>query len=121
MSVGLSRQKIKYIKDLSNKWDQIEIKLSNIKLMTDQEIRDILLDVKGIGQWTVDMFLIFSLVRPDIFPTGDLAMQKGFCILNNLDSKPSVDEMIQYSEIWRPYRTIASWYLWILVEGPTEW
>tara|TARA_B100000686_G_C16422226_1_gene777763 strand:+ start:130 stop:744 length:615 start_codon:yes stop_codon:yes gene_type:complete len=121
MSVGLSGQKIKYIKDLSNKWDQIEIKLSNIKLMTDQEIRDILLDVKGIGHWTVDMFLIFSLVRPDIFPTGDLAMQKGFCILNNLDSKPSVDEMIQYSEIWRPYRTIASWYLWILVEGPTEW
>ena len=107
MSVGLSGQKIKYIKDLSNKWDQIEIKLSNIKLMTDQEIRDILLDVKGIGHWTVDMFLIFSLVRPDI--------------LNNLDSKPSVDEMILYSEIWRPYRTIASWYLWILVEGPTEW
>ena len=84
-------------------------------------IRDILLDVKGIGHWTVDMFLIFSLVRPYIFPTGDLAMQKGFCILNNLDSKPSVDEMIQYSETWRPYRTIASWYLWILVEGPTEW
>ena len=121
MSVGLSRQKIKYINDLSNKWYQIEIKLANINKMTDQEIRNILLDVKGIGQWTVDMFLIFSLLRPDIFPSRDLAIQKGFCILNNLDCKPSIDEMIESSKLWKPYRTIASWYLWKLIDGPTEW
>ena len=99
MSVGLSGQKVKY----------------------NQEIRNILLDVKGIGQWTVDMFLIFSLMREDVFPSGDLAIQKGFCILNDLDSKPSIDEINESSKLWEPYRTIAAWYLWKLIDGPTEW
>ena len=121
MSVGLSGQKVKYIKDLSNKWPRIEKKFLNINKMTDQEIRNILLDVKGIGRWTVDMFLIFSLMREDVFPSGDLAIQKGFCILNDLDSKPSIDEINESSKLWEPYRTIASWYLWKLIDGPTEW
>ena len=121
ISVGLSGQKVKYIKDLSNKWPRIEKKLLNINKMTDQDIRNILLDVKGIGQWTVDMFLIFSLMREDVFPSGDLAIQKGFCILNDLDSKPSIDEINESSKLWEPYRTIAAWYLWKLIDGPTEW
>jgi len=121
MSVGLSRQKIKYIKDLSNKWDQIEIKLSNIKLMTDQEIRDILLDVKGIGQWTVDMFLIFSLARPDVFPAGDLVIQKGYAKLYNMINLPNKNEMLKGAERWKPYRTLACLYLWDMIDGPFQW
>ena len=121
MLVGLSGQKIKYIKDLSNKWDQIEIKLSNIKLMTDQEIRDILLDVKGIGHWTVDMFLIFSLARPDVFPTGDLVIQKGYAKLHNMINLPNKNEMLKGAEKWKPYRTLACLYLWNMIDGPFEW
>ena len=121
MSVGLSGQKIKYIKDLSNKWDQIEIKLSNIKLMTDQEIRDILLDVKGIGQWTVDMFLIFSLARPDVFPASDLVIQKGYAKLYNMINLPNKNEMLKGAEKWKPYRTLACLYLWDMIDGPFQW
>ena len=81
-------------------------------MMSNHEISKTLLKVKGIGQWTVDMFLIFSLMREDVFPSGDLAIQKGFCILNDLDSKPSIDEINESSKLWKPYRTIAAWYLW---------
>ena len=93
----------------------------NVERLTDEEISKELIQIKGIGQWTVDMYLIFSIMREDVIPSGDLAIQKGFCILNDLDSKPSIDEINESSKLWEPYRTIAAWYLWKLIDGPTEW
>ena len=120
-SVGLSNQKANYIRDLSEKWDGGEIDLSNVESMSDEEISTELIKVKGIGQWTADMFLMFTLVRPDVFPFGDLGIQKGFMILNKMDRLPKPNEMEKEAEQWRPYRTVAAWYLWKIVDGPFEW
>ncbi|MDP6991579.1 MAG: DNA-3-methyladenine glycosylase [Candidatus Marinimicrobia bacterium] len=120
-SVGLSKQKANYIRDLSEKWDRGEIDLSNVESMSDEEISTELIKVKGIGQWTADMFLMFTLVRPDVFPLGDLGIQKGFMILNKMDRLPKPNEMEEEAEQWRPYRTVAAWYLWKIVDGPFEW
>ena len=80
-----------------------------------------MIKVKGIGQWTVDMFLIFSLARPDVFPTGDLVIQKGYAKLYNMKNLPNKDEMLKGSEKWKPYRTLACLYLWEIIDGPFEW
>ncbi len=120
-SVGLSNQKANYIRDLSEKWDGGAIDLSNVDAMTDEEISTELIKVKGIGQWTADMFLMFTLVRPDVFPLGDLGIQKGFMGLNKMDRLPTPKEMELEAEKWRPYRTVAAWYLWKIVDGPFEW
>jgi len=120
-SVGLSNQKANYIRDLSEKWKRGEVDLSNIESMSDEAISDELIKVKGIGQWTADMFLMFTLVRPDVFPFGDLGIQKGFMILNKMDRLPKPNEMEKEAEQWRPYRTVAAWYLWKIVDGPFEW
>ena len=116
-----SKQKIIYLYDLSINWEQIETQFSNIEKMRNREISNILLDVKGIGQWTIDMFLIFSLARPDVFPSGDLAIQKGFAFIKNMDTLPTIKYMIDESEIWKPYRTVASLYLWKINDGEFEW
>jgi len=76
---------------------------------------------KGIGQWTVDMFLIFSLNRPDILPLNDLVIQKGYAKLRNMDRLPTKDEIKNGAEKWKPYRTLASLYLWNIIDGPFEW
>ncbi|MBT3479665.1 MAG: DNA-3-methyladenine glycosylase 2 family protein [Candidatus Marinimicrobia bacterium] len=120
-SVGLSNQKATYILDLSDKWEKEEIDLSNVDEISDEEISVELIKVKGIGQWTADMFLMFTLVRPDVFPLGDLGIQKGFMGLNKMDRLPNPKEMETEAEQWRPYRTVAAWYLWKIVDGPFEW
>ena len=84
--------------------------------MTDEEIREHLLVVKGVGRWTADMFLMFTLYRPDVLPTGDLAIQKGFQKLFKLKEMPDPETMIRLSRSWQPYRTVASWYLWELAD-----
>ena len=119
--VGLSKQKIIYLKELSKQWNRIQRKFSNIQMMTNHEISKILLEVKGIGQWTVDMFLIFTLCREDVFPSGDLAIKKGFAIIRNMNTLPTEKYMSEESTIWKPYRTIASLYLWKISDGEFEW
>ena len=76
---------------------------------------------KGIGQWTVDMFLIFSLARPDVFPAGDLVIQKGYAKLYNMINLPNKNEMLKGAEKWKPYRTLACLYLWDMIDGPFQW
>ncbi len=120
-SVGLSNQKANYIRDLSEKWHRGEVDLSKVNLMSDEEISTELIKVKGIGQWTADMFLMFTLVRPDVFPFGDLGIQKGFMGLNKMDHLPTPKEMEMEADMWRPYRTVAAWYLWKLVDDPFKW
>jgi len=120
-SSGLSYQKVNYIRDLSEKWQDGTMNLTNIDSMTDEEISSELIKVKGIGQWTADMFLMFTLGRPDVFPFGDLGIQKGFMILTNMNHLPTKKEMERKTKKWQPYRTVAAWYLWKLVDGPFKW
>ena len=90
-------------------------------MMSNYEISKILLEVKGIGQWTVDMFLIFTLAREDVFPSGDLAIKKGFATIRNMNILPTEKYMSEESKIWKPYRTVASLYLWKISDGEFEW
>ena len=120
-SSGLSYQKANYIRDLSEKWQDGTVNLSDIDSMTDEEISSELIKVKGIGQWTADMFLMFTLGRPDVFPFGDLGIQKGFMVLTNMNRLPVQKEMERKTKKWQPYRTVAALYLWKLVDGPFKW
>lgn len=109
---GLSAMKISYIKDLSNRIEKREIKISSLHKMTDDEIVLHLTQVKGIGRWTAEMFLIFSLGRPDVLPVGDLGLKKGIQRLYSMSDLPKENEIERLAEKWRPYRTVATWYLW---------
>ena len=120
-NVGISRQKSGYIKNIANAFDEGLVNETQLHKLSDKEIIDQLVKIKGVGRWTAEMFLIFTLRRPDIFPVTDLGVQKGFQIYYNLDELPSIDMMNEKSENWKPYRTIMSLYLWFAVEGPFEW
>jgi len=80
--------------------------------MTDEEIVQQAIVVKGIGRWTVEMLLIFHLGRPDVFPVDDLAVRKGFMMMRGEKDMPKPKFLLNYGEIWRPWRSVASWYLW---------
>jgi len=118
---GLSNQKVTYILDLSKKYVEGALQLDELNQKSDKEISAQLIQVKGIGQWTADMFLIFTLGRENIFPLGDLGVKKGVAIIENLNKLPTEKHMAEISEKWQPYRTIAAWYMWKLVDGPFEW
>lgn len=119
---GISPQKMKYLRDLATKFldGVIDPKLFN--KMSDEEIRQHLVSVKGVGRWTADMFLMFTLNRMDVLPTGDLGIQKGFQKLFKLKKLPDGRKMEKLAKDWSPYRTVASWYLWRVVdEGESNW
>ena len=119
-SVGLSNQKASYIHNIANAFYTGTIP-KNINAIDDNEVIECLTTIKGVGPWTAEMFLMFTLNRPDVFPVTDLGIQKGFQLFFQLDKLPRPDQMIKNADPWRPYRTLASWYLWRLVEGPFEW
>ncbi|MCH7648592.1 MAG: DNA-3-methyladenine glycosylase 2 family protein [Thaumarchaeota archaeon] len=109
---GLSGMKVKYIKDLSKNIESKKLKLRSLSKLSDDEIVEQLTRVKGIGRWTAEMFLIFSLGRMDVLPVGDLGLKKGVQLLNSSTKLPTPDEIEELAEKWRPYRTVATWYLW---------
>ena len=109
---GVSSQKITYLKDLSKRVSQGEIDLESLRTMEDEKIMGLLDQVKGIGPWTVQMLLIFTLGRPDVFPMDDLGVKQGLRKVYSLRELPKKDEMKRLAENWRPYRTVASLYLW---------
>ena len=119
-SVGLSNQKASYIHNIANAFYAGTVP-KDIDIIGDNEVIECLTTIKGVGPWTAEMFLMFTLNRPDIFPVTDLGIQKGFQSFFQLDELPRPDQMIEKAEPWSPYRTLASWYLWRLVEGPFEW
>ena len=86
--------------------------MSALRRLSDQEVTDELIKLRGVGPWTAQMFLMFSLGRPDVFPTRDLGIVNSVSALYDLSSPVTEDELLQISVTWRPYRTIASWYLW---------
>ena len=110
-SIGLSRQKIKYLKSLAEHVESGKLKFDVFENMTDQEIVDELVMVKGIGVWTAQMFLMFSMGRMDVFSTLDLGLRNA---LKKLLNKPEMtfEEIEVYSHKWKPYRSIVSHYLW---------
>ena len=113
---GLSFQKINYVRNLADYFENNSLKKKEVERMTDEEISKELIQIKGIGQWTVDMFLMFTLNRSDILPYKDLGIQKGLMKILNMKNLPSKKEMENCSRKWRPYRTIACWYLWRIAD-----
>ncbi len=113
---GLSFAKIKYVKDLSGRVKSGELKISRLDKLADEEVVRELVAVKGIGRWTAEMFLMFSLARPDIFPVDDLGIKKGFEKVTG-KSWDKVKSPKLAEKWWKPYRTIASWYLWRSLEN----
>lgn len=117
-SAGVSNQKANYLCDLSSKFIDGTINPKKFSKMTDQEIIDHLVSVKGVGEWTAHMFLIFALNRPDILPTGDLAIRKGFMKAFNLKSVPSHEKMVLLAKPHNGERTSLALHLWgIMDEG----
>ena len=115
-AVGLSSQKVRYVKDLTEHVLDKRLNLRSLHNKTDEEVIELLTDVKGIGLWTAHMFLMFSLGRPDVLPWGDLGIQVAMRNLYELDTLPNRETCLQIAEPWRPYGTIASWYLWRTVD-----
>ena len=113
---GLSFQKINYVMNLADYFENNSFKKKDVERMTDEEISKELTQIKGIGQWTVDMFLMFTLNRADILPYKDLGIQKGIMKILNKKIIPSKKEMENCSKKWRPFRTIACWYLWRMTD-----
>jgi len=111
-TTGLSKMKIVYIKELSKKIESKELNMRKISTQSDEQVIEVLTDVKGIGRWTAEMFLIFSLGRLDILPVGDLGLKKGIQSMYSLKELPQKEQIEQLAESWKPYRTVATWYLW---------
>ncbi len=111
-TAGISNQKASYLHDLADKFSNGTIKRRTLHTMTSAELVEHLVQVKGIGEWTVHMFLIFTLNRPDVLPTGDLGIKKGFQIVYNLKKLPEKKQMEQLAAPWREHASVASWYLW---------
>ena len=109
---GLSRQKISYLKSLAKAFIDKKINPSEWSSYSDNEIINELIEIKGIGRWTAEMFLIFNLCRPDIFPVDDLGLIKGICNCYNMKYPITKDHAIKISERWKPYRSVATWYFW---------
>ncbi len=111
-AAGLSAQKASYVKDLAEKFLDGTIKHRSLHNMETADIIEHLTQVKGIGVWTVHMFLIFTLNRPDVLPVGDLGIRKGFQIVYGLKTLPDEKKMEALAKPWRRHASTASWYLW---------
>lgn len=109
---GISGSKLKSIRDLCSRVRTGELPVERFSVMTDEEVRDALLQVFGIGPWSVDMYLIFCLGRLDVLPVGDLGLRLGVKDVFNLPEAPKPAQLIELAEPWRPYRTVATWYFW---------
>ena len=117
-AVGFSRSKILAIRDIAAKAaDGIVPTREQAEALSDAELISRLLPLRGVGQWTVEMLLIFSLGRLDVFPLDDFGVRKGLKIAFGLEEMPSKRDMLALTDAWRPYRSIGTWYLWRLVSN----
>lgn len=113
---GLSRQKIRYIRSLCDYVNSERLSLDRLADMDNGPVSDVLTALPGIGPWTVDMFLMFSLGRLDVLPLGDLALRKSIEHHYELPDQPAIKDYHAIADRWRPYRTVSSWYLWAAVD-----
>ncbi len=116
-TAGVSQQKAAYLVDLAKKFLDGTVGQRQFHEMTDDAIRDHLVVVKGIGRWTADMFLMFTLHRPDVLPVGDLGIQNAMKDVFQLRTLPKPERMEKLAEPWRPYRTVACRYLWTSLDN----
>jgi|TARA_B100001964_G_scaffold243156_1_gene320241 3-methyladenine DNA glycosylase/8-oxoguanine DNA glycosylase len=114
---GLSWAKVDYVKDLSAKVNRGTLDLAALERASDDDVVAALTAVKGIGRWSADMFLMFRLGRPDVLPVGDLGIVKAMQKAYRMRKRPTAKRMFQIAEPWRPYRSVASWYLWESTEN----
>jgi DNA-3-methyladenine glycosylase II len=110
--VGISRQKAGYLRDLCEKVSSGAVPLDEVDDMEDEEVVTALTQIKGVGRWTAHMFLIFRLQRPDVLPVGDLGIVTAVQRAYRLRKPPTPARLTQIGEAWRPYRSVAAWYLW---------
>ena len=110
--VGLSKQKLSYLRDLAAKTQSGELNFTQLPALPDAEVIEKLTQVKGIGVWTAHMFLMFALRRPDVLPTGDLGIQMAIRKHYNRRKLPKPLQMEKIAKCWSPYRSVACWYLW---------
>jgi DNA-3-methyladenine glycosylase II len=111
-AAGLSRAKVAYLRDLAERVEDGELELDRLAELPDDEVSAQLTAVKGLGQWTVDMFLIFHLGRPDVLPVGDLGIRRAVQVAYELAEPPDAPELERIAEPWRPHRSVACLYLW---------
>lgn len=117
-AVGLSPQKSAYLSDLANKIVSGQVRLKNLAKLPDEKVIDELIQVKGIGVWTAQMFLIFSLARLDVFPYADLGIRSALRNLYRLDELPDMETSHAIAQPWRPFASLGSWYCWRSLELP---
>ncbi len=115
-SVGVSRQKAGYLRDLAQHVVDGELDFDHIDEWPDDEVSDHLTAVKGIGEWSAHMFLMFQLGRPDVLPVGDLGVRIGMRVAYDLDETPTAKAALGIGEPWHPYASVASWYMWRAAE-----
>jgi len=115
-AAGVSRPKISYLYDLAAHVGDGRLDLHALDGHPDEEVLTRITAVKGLGRWSAEMFLMFRLNRPDIFPVGDLGIVKGMQKLHGMKRRPKPRTMLRLAENWRPYRSVAAWYLWRLLE-----
>jgi DNA-3-methyladenine glycosylase II len=111
-SAGISRQKGSYLRDLCEKVTAGIVPLDDLERMEDEQVIEALTKIKGIGRWSAEMFLMFRLHRPDVLPLGDLGIMNAVMKVYRMRKKPTPDRLRRLGEAWRPYRSVASWYLW---------
>ena len=114
---GLSRQKTAYLRDLAAKVQGGELPVHSLHELPDEEVIDAIVKVKGLGRWSAEMFLMFRLHRPDVLPVDDLGIVTAIQRLYGLRKRPKPDRIRKLAEPWRPYRTVACWYLWRSLEN----
>jgi DNA-3-methyladenine glycosylase II len=115
--VGLSRAKAAYLRDLAEHVEDGELDLDALPELPDDQVSAQLIAIKGLGRWTVDMFLMFHLGRPDILPVGDLGIRRAVQIAYGLDALPAPAELTRIAQPWQPHRTLACLYLWASLDN----
>jgi DNA-3-methyladenine glycosylase II len=115
--VGLSRQKASYLHDLSTRVVAGTLRLEELDDLSDEQVMEALTAVKGVGRWTAEMILIFQLGRPDVLPVDDVGVLRSIQNVYGLRRRPSAKQVLRMGERWRPYRSIASWYLWAALDN----
>jgi DNA-3-methyladenine glycosylase II len=116
-SVGLSGMKVSFVRDLARRVEDGSLRLDALGAMTDDEVIASLTEVKGIGRWTAEMFLMFRLQRPDVLPVGDLGIVNAIKKHYRLRKTPTPARLMRIGESWRPYRSVACWYLWASLDN----
>ncbi|CAM0953762.1 unnamed protein product [Alopecurus aequalis] len=119
-AIGVSGRKAAYLHDLAARFAAGDLSESAVAAMDEDALLAQLTRVKGIGEWTVHMFMIFSLHRPDVLPSGDLGVRKGVQELYKLKALPKPEEMAALCDRWRPYRSVGAWYMWRLLESKSK-